>query len=98
MKTKYGYLLDDSFDKYKNKLVDRVYKILPMKEEESITLNKYMTSLISELVGAVEVLNDVDKKGNIVSVIFVLENLIEEQDRDIIKREIFKVIDTIKKI
>lgn len=98
METKYGHLLDESFDKYKDKLIDRVYKILPMKEEKSTTLNKYMTSLISELVGAVEVLNDVDRKGNIVSVIFVLENLIEEQDKTVVKREIFKAIDTIKKL
>lgn len=97
METKYGNLSDDSFGKYKDKLIDRIYKILPMKEEKSTTVKEHIKSLVFELVGGKNILNDIDNKGNIVSVIFVLENLIEEQDKRIVKREVFKAIDIIKK-
>ena len=95
MKTKYGTISDNVYKKYKEKLINNIYKILPMKEEKTETINVYIESVLYELIGMKKLL---DESCEICSIIAILENLIDEQDLKIVKREVFRAISLVKKI
>lgn len=101
MKFKYGHLSDDLIELYLNNLVGRVYKILPMKEEDSLTLNTYISSLAHELTGFYLAVEKGKQDEYMLRVLLTLENLIDNDNttsQDIYKREVFKCINLIKKI
>lgn len=95
MNTKYGKISDKTYKDYKVKLINNIYKILPMKEEKTDTINVYIESVLYELVGMEKVLYEA---GEICSIISVLENLITEQDLKIVKREVFRAISLVKRM
>lgn len=94
METKYGTIPNRVCDRYKDRLVNSIYKVLPMKEEKSKTINTYISSLIYELVGLEKIADDT---GEICSLIAILENLIEEEDLKVVKREVFRAINIVKR-
>lgn len=51
MRTVYGEIPNKNEKTYLRSMIDRVYKILPLKEECSETLNQYISSLLCEMVG-----------------------------------------------
>lgn len=51
METKYGVLDSKQIDGYLSKLIGRVFKIIPMSEEECETLDSYVDSLVREILG-----------------------------------------------
>lgn len=94
------------FNQYFIGLIDQVYKILPLYEEENEGLAKFINSLIYELEGLYE-LHEVVIKDNIgydfISLMSILEHLSEDayfrdQEKEVIKREVFKAIGIIKKM
>lgn len=95
MNTKYGKISDKTYKDYKGKLINNIYKILPMKEEKTDTINVYIESVLYELVGMEKVLYEA---GEICSIISVLENLITEQDLKVVKREVFRAISLVKRM
>ena len=54
--TIYESIPDEVYCNYMDNLVNRVFKILPMKEEGSDTINSYITSLLQELTGNKELI------------------------------------------
>lgn len=95
-------VIDDKIIKKQlQKIVDKIFKILPLYEEKNSTVDSYIESLILEITGFTS------KYGNVgvsdyMSVISTLEGLrgiIEDKGKQpTVKREVFKCIETINKI
>lgn len=92
---------DKAVARYLQKIIDKVFKILPLYEEGSETLDVYIGSLSTELRGFVSVYGSVGL-SEYISIISTLEGLQKEvnktDNKDTIKREIFRTIGTIHKI
>lgn len=98
IKTKYGKVTDESLDSYLKGLIPRIFKILPLKEEEYETLDIYIDSLLREMIGLANVVDELKLNTNYLSIIGTLENLLDENDIKIFKRDVFKCLDIIKKM
>lgn len=97
MMTQYGQIDQHKSAAYKEKLINRIYKILPLNEEGAGTINTYIHSLLIELFGAYELI-ETDTRGDFLIVANTLQGLIQEQDHAVIRREVFKCINIVKKI
>lgn len=98
MESKYGNIPDPHIIEYVNKLVNRVYKILPMKEEKSSTVNTYLESLLRELIGNKKLIISLYRNEDFVILIGTLQGLLNEDNIKICKSDIFKCITHIKRI
>lgn len=83
-----------------NMLIDNIYKILPLYEEQNVGLEKYISSLLIELYGF-EVMFDV-QDVEYVSLVANLEGIkievMKPMNKKIVKREVFRCMDIIKKL
>lgn len=80
-------------------LIGRFYKILPIKESGEPSLNKYMDSLQREMLGCHSLIVALNYDELYLSLLSVLQYLIENDcDTDIVRYEVFKAIDTCKKL
>jgi hypothetical protein len=91
------------FSTYKRALVDRVYKILPLYEESNDGLFANIQSLVYELHGLLNVIESLNHNANYLSLIATLESLSDDSlffdlEKEVVKREVFKCIDLIKKM
>lgn len=91
------------FSSYKNALVNKVYKILPLYEENNIGLFANIQSLIFELHGILIVIHSLNSNANFLSLIAILESLSDDSlffdlDHETVKREVFKCLDLVKKM
>ena len=90
---------NEAIKSYLKTLIDKVYKVLPMKEENSETLHCYLTGLTHELIGAYRLhfeLVDEPRFLNVVSIVKYLES--NDFDTATCKREVFKAIRLIQNI
>lgn len=92
MITKYGNITDDQFQRYKKSVVNRVYAILPMKEEGVATIPDYIYSLNRELVEAADIFDHCER---LLSVICILQSLIDEDDHKLYRKEVLNCCNTI---
>lgn len=85
---------------YLEKLVDRFYKILPIKEREESSLKDYIDSLQVEIIGCKELIISLSYDSSIMTLLSILQYLKNnpEVDHKIVKREVFKAIDICKKL
>lgn len=91
----YGKVLGN----YLDTLVDRIFKILPMKEENADTLNEYMQGLQLELIGCSSLFVNTGYDSVLLSLISILQYLIDNDcDVDTVRRQVFTAIDTCKKL
>lgn len=90
---------DKAMINYLRTLIDKVYKILPMKEENSETLHCYLTGLTHEMVGYYQLCYDLVDEPRFLSVVNIVKYL-ENNDFDTAtcKREVFKAIRLIQNI
>lgn len=92
-------LPDKALKSYLHNLVNKVYKILPMKEEKCETLNSYLLSLQNELIGCYKLWLILEDNPQFLAVINIIKYLsTEEYDEATCKREVFKAIHLIEKI
>lgn len=99
IKTKYGELPSHAIDIYKSRLVDKVFKILGMKDDGCTTLDKYIESLLFEIIGTKSLVNELSKNNDFISLLAILENLSNNQhSKAIVKAQVFKAIKIIKKL
>ncbi len=99
MKIDYGELSSKSMENYFNFLVGKIYKILPMKEQNYMTLNEYLKSLQVELVGNSDLLLILKNEPQFVSLLNIIQYFINnEYDNHTCKREVFKAIKIIENI
>ncbi len=100
VKVNYDAINDDQFFlNYLNFLINRVYKILPISEDEPVTLKSYLDSLVLELLGSKDLILKLKKDASFLSLIATLQSLSENQySHNVIRSEVFKCIDIIKKL
>lgn len=98
MKTNYNPVSEKLYSNYLRALIGKFYKILPMYEEQSPTIDTYISSLIFELTGGVKIIEEVKYDGRYLSLISVLGNLSNCNDLKVCKREVFKCIRNIEEM
>ena len=85
--------------KYLGYLIDKTFKILPMHEEQSPTLQDYIESYIVEIIGDKRIIPVFDADPRIITFLGTLSYLAtEEYDHKVCKREVFKCIGIITNI
>jgi CTP:phosphocholine cytidylyltransferase-like protein len=99
MQTKYNKVVDDSFAKaYLEKLVDKIFKLLPLREEKNENLHKYHESIMVELVGFADLFVEIKNKSEFVSMMASLEGLMKIEDMSLYRRKVFECINLCKKV
>lgn len=80
--------------KYFHSLVDSIFKILPLREDEEKTLPVYIQSLQSELLGCKELICELHNDPNFLKIASILQYLLDHPDCPVceVKREVFKAI------
>jgi len=86
-------------NEFLNMLINLVYKILPLKEEQNPYLNDYLDSLIIQLKGALDTYPYLKTNTQYISIINTVQYFYNN-DFTVkqCKREVFKCIKTIKQI
>ena len=89
----------EAVNNYLSALINKVYKILPMKEEQSETLHCYLTGLRHELVGCYQLHFELVDEPRFLAVVNIVKYL-ESNDYDTATctREVFKAINLIQDI
>jgi len=77
MDTKYGDINNSDLVLYFNRLINKIYKLMPMKENSDLTYNKYLEKLIMQLIGGD---NLFISDSLFVEIILNLESLFEIDD------------------
>jgi hypothetical protein len=96
LKNKYGGDIDiNSLQEYFKHLINRLWKILPMKEQNCLTLDKYLFNLRIELMGGESILLN---SGLFIELINNLESLSGLDKKEEYKPQIFKCINICEKI
>jgi len=97
MMSKYGKIDKKIVNDYLSKLINRVWKIIPMneKEEERIYIDKYVESLIREITGVSIILDTLE--GDFLTIVGTLNGL-RFDNHSSVRSDIFKIIDIIKRI
>lgn len=91
-------------DRYMRSLVDRFFKILPIKESENEygedSLDAYIRSLQAELLGCKELVVVVNEDPSFMSLINILQYLIDTPECSVrtVKREVFRAISICNKL
>lgn len=85
---------------YLNSIVNSVFKILPLYEEQNVGVEIYVESLLFELYGLKEAV-EIQHSYEYISLLSTLESvkiemMKENSKKSVVKREIFKCINIIK--
>jgi len=85
--------------KYITSLIGRFYKILPLCESASPTLDKYMKSLLRELLGCKQLMADFQMDDRYTSLLCILQSLIDDHSEiEIVKADVFRAISLINQL
>lgn len=85
---------------YFQALVNMFFKILPMKENGEASLDVYMQSMQSEMLGAQRLVSSLEDDSLYASMLFILQSLIDhpEWSAKRVKREVFRAISLCNKM
>lgn len=91
---------NDTLSQYFDRMIGRLYKILPLKESGEGTIHDYLESLVIEMTGADILigLSDQSYYVSIASIVAYLNKHIDECETKKVKREVFKAINLCKKL
>ncbi len=96
---KYGLIPKESFCNYFKFLINKTYKILPLKEEGSTTLTLYLESYLRELIGNKELVSILVNEPKFITVLNTMQFLISnEYSLEVCKKEVFKCIHILDEI
>jgi len=84
-----------NYDKYFDKLVDSIFKILPLSEEDPLNTQKYLQSLLIELKGGSGYFSD---NPYFIKIIFSLEGIGEVTDHNVLRSKVFECISLLNKM
>lgn len=90
----------EMFSGYMRSLINRFFKILPIKEGGESTVDTYMRSLQAELLGCRELILTIHEDAQFVSLLNILQYLIDnpECSLPVVKREVFRAITICNKL
>jgi len=99
IEVKYGQIPNEIFNNYLKYLVGKLFKVLPMKEQEVSSLNTYLRSLQIELIGSTELIGMLKYDAEFLSLMNTIQFLIENNfDNATCKREVFRCISILKNL
>lgn len=99
IEVKYGLIQKESFCNYFKFLINKTYKILPLKEENSNTLISYLEGYLRELVGNKELIAVLVDEPQFVTVLNIIQYLISETySVETCRKEVFRCIRILEKI
>lgn len=89
-----GKVTSNLIGNYFRALVNKIFKILPMKENEEDSLCIYLESLQAELLGCKELVGEIKENPLFLSLLSILQYLIDNPDLKTLKvrREVFHAI------
>lgn len=80
-------------------LISKIFKILPMKEQNIATVNVHIDSLLTELIGYKDLFEYVQNDARLLTVICTLRALLNNDvSHSVCKREVFKCIKCIEQL
>lgn len=86
-------------NEYLSVLISKLFKILPLRENNSDTLHEYLQSLQIEIIGSLDIIDNLHNEAKVVSIINTIQYFIDNDfGADVCKREVFKCINIVKKI
>lgn len=93
------WLSDVMFERYMSNLINRFYKILPIRENEPGTLRDYVSSLQLEMQGCKELIVALNNDDRYLSLLSILQYM-KCHDMDVrdVRREVFRAINIVKKL
>lgn len=91
---------DEVVENYLSALVNRFFKILPLREAEDATLPIYIQSLQSEMMGCKVFVEELGNTPEFLSLLSILQFLRDNSNCSvkIVKREVFKTINICGKL
>lgn len=90
---KFNDLPEAAFHNYFKYMINKIYKILPMKEEGCKTLTTYLESLKVEMMGSYSLYRQLMEEPQFMSALNIVEYLIDNDvSVEVCKREVFKAI------
>ena len=93
MKSKYGEINNTACYNYLSRLVDKLFKIIPLKEVHSPTIETYIEDLIFELSGNNDVFAETEYNPKLIDIISILEAIKnEDMSHKEYRRSVFKCI------
>jgi hypothetical protein len=92
MNTIVGTIDNKQVISYLEKLTNRVFKVIPMSEEKSTTLEKYVDSIVRELFGNSQIVF----RDELLAIVGTLKGLDYDNHRNL-RSDIFKVIEIISR-
>ena len=90
----------EMLSEYLRSLVNRFFKILPIRENGEVSLVTYMRSLQAELLGCKELIVAIHDDHMFVSLLNILQYLIDNPECSVVvvKREVFRAISICNKL
>ena len=87
-------------DNYFRNLVNRIFKILPMRENNEESLNAYLVNLRDEMLGCQNMIPDIKANSLFSSILFTLQYLIDtpECTTDEVRSKVFGSISICNKL
>lgn len=84
---------------YMNALVNRFYKILPIKESGEDTLKRYLESLLREMIGLRDLIVFVQDDDRYLTLLAIVQYFIDH-DADVatVRTDVFRAISILKKL
>lgn len=98
MDTKYGQLPDESLFNYLDRVINSIFKCLPLKENECETLEQHLESTLRELIGNKKLILQLNNDALFLSLLGTLNNLIDEDNFKKYRSDIFKCIGLVNKL
>lgn len=83
---------------YLCKLIDRIYKIIPLKEENVETVESYIRNITDEIMGNAELINSIDCDPRVMIITSTLFSIVGETEHGAYKRSVFKCIRYIEQL
>lgn len=90
---------DRMVSNYMNALVNRFYKILPIKESGEDTLKRYLESLLREMMGLRDLIIFIQDDDRYLTLLAIIQYFIDH-DTDVatVRTDVFRAISILKKI
>ena len=99
IQTKYYAIPNAYFANYFKFLIGRVWKILPMSEEDNKNLQGYMESLQRELIGNMNLVEELKYDGYFITLLNKIEYLINEKyTHEICRKEVLECVSIVEKL
>jgi hypothetical protein len=98
VKTKLGEVGLVQYNEYCERLIDKIFKLLPLKEEGNKTLPKYTDSLLIELWGGREIINPFSESPEFLSLVCSVTGMKTLEEKAVYRSKVFECIEICKRL